>query len=460
MNPDKMPPHNVEAEEALLGSVIIDNDAYHLAARLLSGSGDFYIEKNAWVWEAFAALADRREPTDFVTLCDELGDKLTEIGGAAYVTRLINAVPSALHVESYARRVADDARRRRLVRVASKIAQAGYNAATADEAEAQAQAALIEATAQRGAGEARAARDVASTVYDRMREYEENPLQDGASRFLDTGWPDLNRAIGGWRPGLHIIFGVPHIGKSWVLLHTVAHCLAAGGRVAYFSLEMLAEDLVERLCLAHAGLSPRQFERFDVDAASAGRFAEMLSSVSGWDWVLDDSSETVSHIAATARREHLRKPLDMVVVDPLKLIRGSHRENRNLELADYTGVLKLLSRSLAVPILVAHHAGDKTVGVRADHRPRIADLYESGHISMDSDTVIGVDRPEVWDDETERAHIMDLLVLKDKLGNGAGRVVSLFFSSRCGKMSSAETRQQEPQPLELDDGWAGRKDIF
>ena len=216
--PDKMIPQNVEAEEAVLGSLLIDPEALFRVSPFLKGD-DFYIQKNAWIYEAILALHERREPLDFVTLCDELErrEQLAEVGGAAYITRLINAVPSAIHVEAYGHIVEQAAIRRRLINTASQIAQLAYQEdEDIDQTVDQAEQALFSVSQRRITRDLAPIQDVIRQYYDRI-EY----LYDhqGEPLGVPTGYADIDRLLGGLqRSDCVIIAARPSVGKTSLLL--------------------------------------------------------------------------------------------------------------------------------------------------------------------------------------------------------------------------------------------------
>jgi len=437
------PLYSAEAEEATLGALLVDPEAIHAVACIVRPA-DFYIVKHRWLYEAMLALADRRESVDTLTICGELERRghLADVGGTAHIVDLVNVTPSAMHVESYAQQVAGDAQRRRLVQAAGDIVKLAHDrAAGIEDLTADAEGALLRAVIQ-GNGHIKDARGLMDTIYRRAEAYHADPLPDGRVRHLDTGWSLLNKALGGWRPGLYVVLAVPHLGKTWFCLNTVAHACHGGKRALYFPLEMTAEQLTERLCISYAHATQQQYERGVMDQAQWKNFLDRMAGISEWDLLIDDEASTIGQIVAVANREHLKKPLDLIVVDSLGLLQGGSGENRNLEIGHYTRRLKLLARDLNVPILAPHHVSDKIVSARTDKRPKPADAYESGHVGQDADGLLGLYRDDFYEPKT-RPHIMDVFVLKDRLGGGTGQWVELYFSP-WGEITSVERRTNEP----------------
>jgi len=439
---DKMVPHNEEAEQAVVGSLLIDPEAFYHVPWLRGG--DFHDQRLAWVYEAVQALQEQRSPVDLVTVCDELErrDRLEQIGGVAYLTHLVNVVPSAIHVETYGRIVERMAGRRRLLNVASSLAQLAYqDSEDLEDTLAQADRVFTTALARNGHGRTFTAGDLIGQVYDDAQMYCQNPIKDGETRYLDTGWPDLNKALGGWKTGLYIIIAVPHLGKSWFVLDAAANVASRGGRVLFFPLEMTGKQLIERLVLSTVHITDYDYQRGAILEAQWPVLAARLGQVGGWDLTIDEEAATLQQIRASVQRHHREKPLDMVVIDPLGMIElgGAGAENKNLELGGVSRALKLLANSIGAPILVPHHISAKKVAERSNKRPELSDPYQTGYADIIADVVLGLYRDELYKPETAACHIMEILVLKDRLGGKTKAQVDLFFSLY-GELLSAERR--------------------
>ena len=437
---DKMVPHNHEAEQAVVGSLLIDPEAFYHVPWLRGG--DFHDQRHAWVYEAVQALQEQRNPVDLVTVCDELErrDRLEQIGGMAYLTHLVNVVPSAIHVETYGHIVERMAGRRRLLGVASDLAQLAYQ--DSDDLEdtlAQADRVFTTALARNGHGRTFTASDLIGQIYDDAQMYCQNPIKDGDTRYLDTGWKDLNKALGGWKTGLYIIIAVPHLGKSWFVLDAAANVASKGGRVLFFPLEMTGKQLIERLVLSTVHITDYDYQRGAILEEQWPVLAARLGQVGGWDLTIDEEAVTLQQIRASVLKHHREKPLDMVVIDPLGMIESGGAENRNRELGIVSRSLKLLANSVGVPVLVPHHISAKKVAERSNKRPQPSDGYETGWDYIAADVVLGLYRDELYNPETVARHIMEVLVLKDRSGGKAGARVDLFFSLY-GELLSAERR--------------------
>jgi replicative DNA helicase len=439
--PDKMVPHNIEAEEAVLGSLLIDPEALFQVSTFLKGE-DFYIQKNAWIYEAILALHERREPIDFVTLRDELErrDQLEEIGGAAYITRLINAVPSAIHVEAYGHIVEHAAIRRRLISAASQIAQLAYQEVEdVDQSVDQAEQVLFSVSQRRITRDLAPIQDVIRRYYDRI---EYLYAHQGEPLGVPTGYIDLDRLLGGLqRSDFIIIAARPSVGKTSLCLSIARNAARHSQHVAIFSLEMSSEQIVQRLVSAETGIDAQRLRLGTLHEDEWPLFVQATGKLADLPIFIDDTpSISVLQLRTKARRLHAEHGLDMVVVDYLQLMTGDIRsENRVQEVSYISRSLKALARELDVPVVSASQLS-RAVEQRTDKRPLLADLRESGSLEQDADVVMFIYRDELYHPETEKQHIADILVSKHR--NGPTGTVQLFFRNRLAQFLDAETRQQ------------------
>ncbi|HUW13454.1 MAG TPA: DnaB-like helicase C-terminal domain-containing protein, partial [Anaerolineae bacterium] len=275
--------------------------------------------------------------------------------------------------------------------------------------------------------------------------YIADPLKVGETRWLNTGWMEMNRVLGGWQPGLHIVLGASHMGKSYFLQHAVANVADNGGRAAVYSLEMASSEIMTRMALATARTTKYRFERGDISDDQRGSLVDRLAQMHDWDVVFDDRAESLQSIISGIRGEFRKAALDLVVIDYLGLIEGVEADNRNLSLGIITRRLKLLSRELSIPVIVAHQISDKIIERRSNKRPTAADAYESGHVKQDADTVLGLYRDDVYNRDTETPHIMEVRVLKDRLGGNTGKVAMLYFDQFGQMLDAATNSEYEPQ---------------
>lgn len=422
--PDKMVPCNTEAEQAVLGALLIDPDAIIKVAPILRPD-DFYLEKHAWIFEAAYALHERRDPVDFLTMVSELerNGRLNDAGGAAYVTALINSVPTAVHVEHYAQIVERTSTLRRLISASGDIAGLAYDGSED-----------IETVIDR-------AEELIFSVAQRRMSREMIPMRIAVDRFIDhldyvqkhqgeifgvpSGFKDLDKLLGGFQPSdLIIIAGRPGSGKTSFALSIVQHAaLAKKKRVALFSLEMSAEQLVQRLVASRARIDSQNLRIGKIGDEEWPELVKATGELSETNIYIDDSAAlTPLEIRAKTRRLKAEYGLDLVVIDYLQLMTVHGRvENRVQEISTISRQLKELARDLRVPVLALSQLS-RAVESRQDHRPQLADLRESGSIEQDSDVVVFIFREKLYYptiDAWQAAHPH-----KDYPGNTAEIIVS------------------------------------
>jgi replicative DNA helicase len=434
---DKMMPHNVEAEEAVLGSLLIDPDAIFKVATYLIAA-DFFIERNGWVYEAILALHDRREAVDFVTLCDELErhNRLQEVGGAAYITHLINVVPTSIHVEYYGHIVERAAIRRRLIHAATQIATLAYEEGEdVDEAVDRAEQILFGVSQRRLARDLVPIRQVISEYYDRI-----DYLYRHGDEFIGvpTGFPRIDRLLGGLqRSDLIMVAGRPAMGKTSLVLNIAHNAAVKNQRVAIFSLEMSNEQLVQRLIASETGISSHRLRTGKLKEDEWDKFAQATGILSDQHIFIDDTpSISAMQVRTKCRRLHAEHGLDLIIVDYLQLMQGDRRsENRVQEISYISRMLKGLARELNVPVMSASQLS-RAVEQRHDKRPLLSDLRESGSIEQDADIVMFIYRDEVYNMETPMKNIAEVIVSKHR--HGPTGIVELYFEKELTRFRELE----------------------
>jgi replicative DNA helicase len=440
--PDKLVPHNVEAEEAVLGSLLIDPEALFRVSPFLKAD-DFYIQKNGWIYETILRLHERREPIDFVTLCDELErqGRLEEIGGAAHVTHLINAVPSAIHVEAYGHIVEQSAIRRRLINAASQIAKFAYQEdQDVDQTVDRAEQALFSVSERRITRDLAPVQEVIRRYYDRIEylyDHQDEPLG------VPTGFVDLDRLLGGLqRSDLILIAARPSVGKTSLGISVARHAADLGQHVAIFSLEMSSEQVVQRMVSAETGIDAQRLRLGELREQEWPLFVQATGRLSDLPLYIDDTpSISVLQMRTKARRLHAEHGIDLILVDYLQLMTAGdmRSESRVQEVSYISRSLKGLARELDVP-LVAISQLSRAVEQRGEKRPILADLRASGSLEQDADVVMFIYRDELYDPETEDQNIAEIIIAKHR--NGPTGTVQLFFRDRLAQFLDAETRRE------------------
>lgn len=435
-----MVPHSREAEEAVIGAVLINPEAYYDVAQFLAAD-DFYIHRNKWIWDTFISLHDRNEAIDLVTVTEELDQKghLADIGGAAYITKLINNVPSSLHAEAYGHRVEETAIRRRMLEAANKIAKLAYEEnLTLDTVMDDSEKAVFNVSQRRTTQDLQPIRSVLSEYFDRM---EELSKRDDDLVGVPTGFIDIDRMLGGLQPSdLLIIAGRPGMGKTGFILSALKNAaLTHKKHVAIFSLEMSNEQLVQRIIAQETGIDSTRLRSGKLDPDEWLLFTQAIEVLTDTHIFLDDTPAlTPLQLRTKCRRLHLEYKLDLIVVDYLQLMGGDMRTNNRVqEVSDISRNMKILARELNVPVLAAAQLS-RAVEQRSDKRPVLSDLRESGSLEQDADIVMFIYRPEVYEEDSQFKNLAEIIIAKHR--NGPTGDVQLVFRKNLAKFENAATR--------------------
>lgn len=434
-------PHSREAEEAVIGAVLINPEAYYDVAQFLQAE-DFYIHRHRWIWEVFHRLHERRVPIDFLTVSEELSQlgQLAEAGGPAYLAALINNVPTSLHAEAYGHIVEETAVRRRMLAAANEIAKLAYQEETGIEAVMdEAEKAVFGVSERRMTRDLQSIRQVLSDYYDRIDQLS----QRGEDIFgVPTGFIDLDRLLGGLQPSdFLIIAGRPGTGKTAFMLSAAKNAAQTHKKhVGIFSLEMSNEQLVQRLIAQETGIDTHRLRTGKLNEEEWPVFTHAIEVLSDAHIFLDDTPGlTPLQLRTKCRRLHLEFGLDLIIVDYLQLMSGGIRsENRVQEVSYISRNMKILARELNVPVLAAAQLS-RAIEQRADKEPQLSDLRESGSLEQDSDIVMFIHRPELYEKDTLQQNIAQIKVAKHR--NGPVGMVEMVFRGNLAKFENAATRQ-------------------
>jgi len=433
-------PHSREAEEAVIGAVLINPEAYYDVAQFLQ-SDDFYIHRHRWIWEVFNRLHERRTPIDFLTVSEELDQlgRLAEAGGPAYLTALINNVPTSLHAEAYGRLVEETAIRRRMLTAANDIAKLAYQEETAiDAVMDEAEKAIFGVSERRMTRDLQSIQQVLSDYYDRI---DQLASRDEDTYGVPTGFIDLDRLLGGLQPSdLLIIAGRPGMGKTAFMLSAAKNAAQIHKKhVAIFSLEMSNEQLVQRLIAQETGIDSQRLRTGKLEEHEWPIFTHAIEVLSDTHVFLDDTPGlTPLQLRTKARRLHLEYQIDLIVIDYLQLMSGGLRtDNRVQEVSHISRNLKILARELNVPVLAAAQLS-RAVEQRADKEPQLSDLRESGSLEQDADIVMFIHRPEMYEKDALKQNIAQIKVSKHR--NGPVGTIELVFRNNLAKFENAATR--------------------
>lgn len=437
-------PSNRDAEEALIGAVLINKEVYLDISQFLSAD-DFFLVRNQWIWEAFQHLNETRQPIDLVTVTETLSNRgqLEDVGGQVYLISLINRAPNAFHAESYGRIIEQNAVRRRMLEAANEIARLAYHQdqsieTVVDEAE----KAIFNVSERRVKRDLEPIKEVVSKYYDRI---DELAARSDDIYGVPTGLIDIDSLLGGLQKSdLLIVAGRPGMGKTGFLLGTLKNAaLVHKKHVAMFSMEMSNEQLLQRLVAMDTRIDTQRLRSGQLNDNEWVIFFQALDSYSQSMIFLDDTPAiTPLSLRTKCRRLHMEYGLDLVIVDYLQLMSGDGRtDNRVQEVSNISRNLKVLARELNVPVLTAAQLS-RAVEHRPDKRPQLSDLRESGSLEQDADIVMFIHRNPLSDIEEER-NKAEMIVAKHRNGpthSGIG----LVFIEELAKFENA-ARGQYPE---------------
>lgn len=392
-------PYSQEAEEAVIGAVLIDPDAFLIVRSFLKPE-DFYVLRNTYVWEALDRLSGRGDAIDYLTLQDELRTqlRLTEVGGPAYLTQLINSTPTSVHAEIYGRLVQRCAIRRRLLLAADEIKGLALDEEMPiEKVEAEAGQRLLRAQGVSLSGFV-SMREAMARHFERTEEAFRNPRELlGVPSALNR----LNDLTKGYRPGkLYVLAGRPGMGKSSFLFTEAAHMASMGLPVAFFTLEMPEEEVVDNLVAAQAGIEADKISSGKMDQKEWSRYVEAAGRLANWPLFIDDTAAlSPSQLRLRCLRLWHEYGLSAVMVDYLQLMSGGREinyGNRDQEIGYISSSLKGLAKEIRVPVLAAAQLS-REVEKREDKHPQLSDLRESGNIENDADLVMFFYRQDYYD---------------------------------------------------------------
>ena len=433
-------PHSREAEEAVIGAILINPETYYDVAQFLR-EDDFYIHRHRWIWHVFTRLHEQRVPIDFLTVSEELDQlgQLAETGGPAYMTALINNVPTSLHAEAYGHIVEETALRRRMLEAANDIAKLAYKEELGvEEVMNEAEKAIFGVSERRLTRDLQPIQEVLSEYYDRIDQL----MRRGEDTYgVPSGFIDLDRLLGGMQPSdFLIIAGRPGTGKTAFMLSAAKNAAQTHKKhVAIFSLEMANEQLVQRLIAQETGIDTHRLRTGQLGEDEWPLFAHAIEVLGDTRIFLDDTPGlTPIQLRTKSRRLHMEFRLDLVLVDYLQLMSGGMRiENRVQEVSHISRNLKMLARELNVPVLAAAQLS-RAVEQRADKEPQLSDLRESGSLEQDSDVVMFIHRPDLYDKDSLKQNVATIKIAKHR--NGPTGNVELIFRNNLAKFENAATR--------------------
>ena len=436
----RTPPHSLEAERAVLGGILVNNDGLNVVLSVISPE-DFYREAHRKIIEGIAALVDKGRPVDILALSEEMqrAGLLEEIGGMTYLSSLMDGVPKTLNVEYYAQIIKEKALLRRLIVSSARIISASYEQKDeADDLLNEAQTSIIEVAEQRVRPGFIPVRMLTEPTLEMIRALSE---RREAVTGVPSGFRSLDNLTSGFHPSELIILAArPSMGKTALALNIAHHAGTRAERsVAFFSMEMAKEQLVIRLLCAEAELdikrvrtgfiSDREFSKLKLAAETLSRAKISIDETPG---------VTVMEMKAKARRLKMEQNLDIVFLDYIQLMRAGGRfENRNQEMSFISRSLKELAKELRIPVVGISQLSRAPEKGRREPKPQLSDLRESGALEQDADVVIFIFRPEYYhaDDESLKG-LAEITVAKQR--NGPTGIANLVFIREYARFAEQE----------------------
>jgi len=439
----RIPPHNMEAEQSVLGSMLLDKEAVAVAADGLKAD-DFYLDAHKEIFDAMVEIFDRGEPVDLVTVVEELRQRATleAVGGVSYITDLSMTVPSTANIKYYVGIVEEKSILRRLISACNDVIRESYEAREdieliVDHAEKK----IFEITQRNTTTDFEPIKTILLDTYSKIEELSKNK---GNVIGIPTGFADFDQKTSGLHPSDFILVAArPSMGKTSFVLNIAQYAaLHAKVPTAIFSLEMSKDQLVQRMLSSEANVELQKIRTGELTEEEWIKLVEAAGPLSQAPIYIDDTPGiTVMEMRSKARRLKMEKGLGLIVIDYLQLMSGRGKaENRQQEISEISRSLKALARELSVPVITLSQLS-RAPEARTDHRPMLSDLRESGAIEQDADLVVFLYRDEYYNPDTEKKNIAELIIAKQR--NGPTGTVELVWLGQFTKFVNYERTRQE-----------------
>ncbi|AEF05478.1 replicative DNA helicase [Alteromonas sp. KS69] len=419
----KVPPHSIEAEQSVLGSMLIDPESWDKVAELVTDT-DFYNRSHQTIYSAITRLLNRSAPVDLITVSEELEkhDELENAGGFAYLGELAKNTPSSANVVSYAQIISERAITRELIGVAHEIAEVGYNPEGRDSADILdlAESKVFE-IAERRTGENEGPRDVEAVLGKTIDRLEVLVKTNKEVTGVTTGFTDLDKKTSGLQPSdLIIVAARPSMGKTTFAMNLVENAMMSEEKpVLVFSLEMPSEQIMMRMLASLSRVDQTKIRTAQLDDEDWARISNTMAMLKDKDRLFVDDSSGLTPMDVRSRARKLareRGGISLIMIDYLQLMRvPSLSDNRTLEIAEISRSLKALAKELEVPV-VALSQLNRSLEQRADKRPVNSDLRESGSIEQDADLIMFIYRDEVYHENSEEKGVAEIIIGKQRNG--------------------------------------------
>ena len=411
-------PHNLEAEQSVIGSMLMDSHAIETATEILTGE-DFYAKQNGILFEAMKELNAERKPVDVVTLNAKLAEKQApeEMQSPEFIRSILDAVPTSANVKYYAQIVYEKATLRRLIRISEDITKDCYDASDPLED-------ILENTEKNvfnliQSRNTREYEPISEIVINALKKIQKASETKGHVTGLSTGFADLDFKTAGLQPSDFILIAArPSMGKTAFSLSILDHVvLKRGQSAAIFSLEMSKEQLVNRLFAMEAKIDAQNIRSGNLDDTDWESLAEASEVIGGSKLIIDDTPGiSATELRSKCRKYKMEQDIQLVIVDYIQLMSsGGRSDNRQQEISDISRSLKSLARELNVPVIALSQL-NRAVESRTDHRPMLADIRESGAIEQDADVIMFLYRDDYYNPETEKKNVAEVIIAKQRNG--------------------------------------------
>ncbi len=435
-----IPPNDIEAEQSVLGSMIIDKDAITTAVEILT-ENDFYRPDHQKIFKAIAELFFKGEPVDLITLKNKLEQEgiFEQVGGIKYIGTLANSVPTSAHIKKYSKIVEEKSLLRKLIKFSQTLSSMSYEANDNVETIIEfAQKSIFDIMQNRHTEEFSHIKDVLPKTFEKIEQTYNNK---GETIGLATGFLDLDMKTAGLQPSdLILIAARPSMGKTAFALNIAQYVSVRNNiPIAIFSLEMSKEQLVNRILSAEAHIDAQKLRTGDLDPEDWLNIVQSMGPLSSAPIYIDDTpSITVNEVRSKCRKLKLEKGLGLVIIDYLQLMSANPNtkgDNRQQEISEISRSLKALAREIDAPVIALSQLS-RACEARADHRPMLSDLRESGAIEQDADIVAFLYRDEYYNPDTEKKGVAEVIIAKQR--NGPTGTIDLMWLGKYTKFSNIQ----------------------
>lgn len=419
-------PKNIEAEQAVLGSVLINDEVLDMISEILT-TEDFYRKSHRIIFETMISLHNERKSIDNITITDKLlkEKKLAQVGGIAFITSLANIVPTTVNVMDYAKIVKEKSVLRKVITAAENIISVAINNnCSIDEFTDKAESLILQATKN---NKEHSIIGIQEQTIEAFRQIEDIHEHKGKLLGLPTGFKDLDKLLSGLKKSDFIILAArPSMGKTAFALNIASYlAMKKNVPIAFFSLEMSSSQLLQRVFSSRGLIPYEKMKTGNLDNIEWNNLIKVSDAVAASNLVINDTvGLNVMNIRSIARKLKQEKNIELIVIDYLQLIQSAKRENRNQEISEISRALKLLARELDIPIIALSQLS-RSVEARQNKKPMLSDLRESGSLEQDADIVMFLYREDYYEPETENKNITDIIIAKHR--NGPIDTVQVFF---------------------------------